>query len=298
MAHRYCTPWQVSKKKCVFGTSIHPCLPTFPTVPRHAQPVPLPLSNEHLHGYDVAPHHRIPHAGSTDECSGRDGVSNFPNATTPLTNAPNATKKCVLVPSLCHPLPTFLTVPRHDQPVPLSLSNEHLRGYDMAPHHRIPHSGSTDECSGRNGVSHVPKAKTPSSNRQKAAFIKAAVTTATSAKRAKQNKARRANNKAKKQAQNMYIHRDRCGFHIPHSQTSKSPVSKFNFEPTLLFGVRSCHGHGLVVVCGRWLLQLHPTNTYTQLSTNMGKINSVHTYHTFKTHTFICEFSFSNVQIY
>ena len=63
----------------------------------------------------------------------------------------------------------------------------------------------------------------------------------------------------------MYIHRDRCGFHIPHSQTSKSPVSKFNFEPTLLFGVRSCHGHGLVVVCGRWLLQLHPMKNVCKL---------------------------------
>ena len=73
----------------------------------------------------------------------------------------------------------------------------------MAPHHRIPHSGSTDEWSGRNGVSHVPKATTSSSNRQKAAFIKAAVTTATSVKRAKKNKARRAKLKAKKQALNL-----------------------------------------------------------------------------------------------
>lgn len=75
----------------------------------------------------------------------------------------------------------------------------------MAPHHRIPHAGSTDECSGRDGVSHVPKAKTPSSNRQKAAFIKAAVTTEKSAKRSKENKARRANQKAKKQAQDLLI---------------------------------------------------------------------------------------------
>ena len=50
-----------------------------------------------------------------------------------------------------------------------------------------------------NGVSHIPKSNTPSSNRQKAAVIKSSSTCRSSSKRSRQNKNARARKKSKKQ---------------------------------------------------------------------------------------------------
>merc|ERR1712086_695060 len=50
-----------------------------------------------------------------------------------------------------------------------------------------------------NGVSHIPKSNTPSSNRQKAAVIKSVTTCRSSSNRSKQNKNNRARKKAQKQ---------------------------------------------------------------------------------------------------
>jgi hypothetical protein len=138
MSHRHCTPWQLSKMKSFVSRVETNRLPTFPTLTMRDLTVPFSPSDEHLHGFDVANHHIIPHAGSTDDVSGRDGVS---------------------------------------------------------------HSSESGRC----GVSHVPKATTPSSNRQKAAFMKSAVTTQLSSRRSKQNKAKRGKRKAMKQEKDLFL---------------------------------------------------------------------------------------------
>ena len=107
-------------------------------------------------------------------------------------------------------------VSRHDDPF-----NEHLR-YSTSDHACC--SGGTGEVSSNggaqalmdqehvtlqrlqtqstiltNGVSHIPKSNTPSSNRQKAAVIKSVTTCRSSSNRSKQNKNNRARKKAQKQ---------------------------------------------------------------------------------------------------
>ena len=86
---------------------------------------------------------------------------------------------------------------------PDAQSDVHLRGRDVSHKHITTHSGSAQDCfaepSSDGCVTHVAKANTPSSNRQKAAYTAGAVRTTQSSTKNRRRKRKRVNTKRFKQ---------------------------------------------------------------------------------------------------